>query len=644
MRPTLLLLAALPLACAPTPLPPLSATPSAPASPSPPALPPSQRFADPPLPPVSFVDPQRRAKIAAAYPELEKLFAAAHDKAKLEGLVVGLVVDGELVWSKGWGYRDVAARAPADVDTVFRIGSMTKTFTTTAMLALRDQGKLALDDRADRYIPELGGVVYARRDAPPITLRNLATHSSGLPQFGPFDFCDPKHELTEEEIVRTLPGASLGFTTNTVSDYSTEGMGLAGNIVGRVSGVGYRAFVSRALLAPLGMTESAWNEEDVSREHFAKGYVRKEDGSLENPPNFRVGATSGAGAMYSSVRDLAKWVAFHLSAWPPRDDADTGPVRRDSLREMTRPAYAGRVRAMPAPRSSPWQVDAGLGWQGLGWGAKSSCDFDLALEHGGGEEDRYTGYIEFLPTQGIGVVALWNLATLEPFETQDEAFRIVLRAAGRQSRASEPNQGLLEAQRRANELLAHWDDTKAHALLDGLFHDAISDATTRAEWEETPRKYGPCQPDGKLEADNQLVGRWNLACERGRLSVEVDLVSVNPLRIRHYRIDERHVPGDRVTRVADGIVGLSAKWREDDASKLVGAKGALAELRAALVASGPCKMDEALEGGDEHRGSFRLTCQRGARKLDVKLGAAGERAESVAMEPALAPGERCLRK
>jgi CubicO group peptidase (beta-lactamase class C family) len=613
-------------------------------SPSPPAPLASQRFADPPLPPSSFTDPERRAKIATAYPELEKLFATAHDKAKLEGLVVGLVVDGELVWSKAWGYRDVASLAPADVDTVFRIGSMTKTFTATAMLALRDQGKLALDDRADRYIPELGVVVCARRDAPPITLRNLVTHSSGLPQFGPFDFCDPKHELTEEEIVRTLPGSSLAFATNTFSDYSTEGVGLAGNIVGRVSGVGYRAFVSRALLTPLGMTESVWNEEDVPKEHFAKGYVRKEDGSLENPPNFRVGATSGAGAMYSSVRDLAKWVAFHLSAWPPRDDADTGPVRRDSLREMTRPAYAGRVWARPAPSSSPWQIDASFGWQGLGWGAKSSCDFDLALEHSGGEEDGYKGYMEFLPRQGIGLVALWNVVTSDPFVTQDDAFRIVLRAAGRQTRSSSPNPGLLEAQRRADELLAHWDDAKAHALLDGLFHDAISDATTRAEWEAIPRKYGACHPEGKLEADNELVGRWNLACERGRLSAEVDLISVEPLHIRHYQIEERHVPGEPVKRVAERIAGLGAKWRDEDARKLVGTKGGLAALKAALAASGQCKVDEALDGGDDRRGSFRLTCEHGARKLEVKLDAAGERAESAVLEPTLAAGERCLRK
>ena len=530
MRALAALVLALPLACSAASLPP--------ARPAPPA----QRFASPPLPPAAFADPQRRAKIAAAYPELEKLFAAEHDKAGLQALVVGLVVDGELAWSHAWGYRDVEARAPADVDTVFRIGSMTKTFTATAMLRLRDEGKLALDDRADRWIPELGAVVYARRDAPPITLRSLVTHASGLPQFGPFDFCDPKHELTEDEVVRVIPGSGLGFATDTYAEYSTYGMGLAGTIVGRASGMGYRTYVSRALLAPLGMTESAWNEEDVPRDHFAKGYVRKEDGALVNPPNFRVGATSGAGAMYSSVRDLAKWVAFNLAAWPPRDDADPGPVRRDTLREMTRPTYAGRVWAHPAPASSPWLVDAAAYSNGIGWGMLSTCDLDLEVDHGGGEEDGYAGFMAFLPSQGVGVVALWNMGSIEPFEARDEALRIVVRAAGPQRRVIPPNAGLLEAKRRADDLLARWDDAKAHALLDGLFFDAISDANPPAEWAAIPRKYGACHPDGPLEASNALVGRWELACERGRLGMEVDLVSVSPLRIRHFQFEERKPP------------------------------------------------------------------------------------------------------
>jgi CubicO group peptidase (beta-lactamase class C family) len=82
------------------------------------------------------------------------------------------VVDGELVWSKGYGVGDVEARAPVDVDTVFRMGSMTKTLTATAIMQLRDEGKLRLDDLAWKYVPELADVVYLFRDTARMTVWN----------------------------------------------------------------------------------------------------------------------------------------------------------------------------------------------------------------------------------------------------------------------------------------------------------------------------------------------------------------------------------------------------------------------------------------------------------------------------------------
>jgi CubicO group peptidase (beta-lactamase class C family) len=202
--------------------------------------PPQQRFNEPPLPALEFTDPARRTTIAATYSDLDAYFADIAEKWKLVGLVAGLVVDGELAWTKGYGYRDLEARAPADADTVFRMGSMTKTFTAGAVMRLRDEGKLAVEDRADKYVPELAEVVYARRDAPPMTIKNLLTHSSGLPEFGAFDYSNPDREVSEREVLAALRSANLAFTTNTTSAYSTLGMGLLGQVIARASGVPYR--------------------------------------------------------------------------------------------------------------------------------------------------------------------------------------------------------------------------------------------------------------------------------------------------------------------------------------------------------------------------------------------------------------------
>ncbi len=115
----------------------------------------TQRFDERPAPVPSFTDPARRAKLATAYSKLGAHFAQYRASQKLPGLAVGLVVDGELAWSRAYGVADLASNAPVDVDTRFEIGSITKPFTALAVLRLRDEGKLSLDAPAATYLPEL---------------------------------------------------------------------------------------------------------------------------------------------------------------------------------------------------------------------------------------------------------------------------------------------------------------------------------------------------------------------------------------------------------------------------------------------------------------------------------------------------------
>ena len=152
----------------------------------PPQVPP-QRFAQPTLPPPAFADPEERArKLAGALPEMEELFADQFKTRKMPALVVALVVDGQLRWSKAWGDRDAARKQPADLDTVFRIASLTKSFTAASVLQLRDEGKLSLDDPAEKYLPELEQLAYPTHDSPRITVRHLLSHGGGFPEDNPW--------------------------------------------------------------------------------------------------------------------------------------------------------------------------------------------------------------------------------------------------------------------------------------------------------------------------------------------------------------------------------------------------------------------------------------------------------------------------
>ena len=110
-----------------------------------------KRVAKGTVPPAAFADPERKQKLAAALPEIEKLFNASAER--MPGAVMGVIIDGELVWVKTAGVREVENKAAVTPETVFRIASMTKSFTAMAILKLRDEGKLSLDDPAARYVP-----------------------------------------------------------------------------------------------------------------------------------------------------------------------------------------------------------------------------------------------------------------------------------------------------------------------------------------------------------------------------------------------------------------------------------------------------------------------------------------------------------
>ena len=128
----------------------------------------------------------RAARLAAAFPEVDRVLAAFAERNHVPGVAYGILVDGALVHTGAVGSRELAGKTPIDQDTVFRIASMTKSFTALCILKLRDEGKLSLDDPAERYVPELAGLKYPTSDSPKLSIRHLLTHSTGFPEDNPW--------------------------------------------------------------------------------------------------------------------------------------------------------------------------------------------------------------------------------------------------------------------------------------------------------------------------------------------------------------------------------------------------------------------------------------------------------------------------
>src|SRR5262245_53909885 len=179
----------------------------------------------------------------------------------LPGVAVGVVADQDLVWATGFGFADVAARVPMTPQTRFRMASHSKLFTATAVMQLREQGKLRLDDPVSKYLPWFT-LEPSDSDDPPITIEELLTHSSGLPReagahWTTFEF------PTTDELRALMPARAAAFAPEVRWKYSNLGYSVAGMIVEAVSGQKWADYVHREIFQPLGMTASSVDK-DVS--------------------------------------------------------------------------------------------------------------------------------------------------------------------------------------------------------------------------------------------------------------------------------------------------------------------------------------------------------------------------------------------
>jgi len=504
-----------------------------------PATPPvvGQRHASFGLPPPAFTDPARREKLAAAFPDIEAFVEAEVARLRLPGAAVGIVVDGELAYAKGFGVANVVAKTPVTRETVFRIASLTKSFTAMAILQLRDEGKLSLDDPAALHVPELASLAYPTRDAPLITIRHLLTHGAGFPEDNPWG--DRQLDLSDEAFVRLIQGG-IPFSTSPASafEYSNFGFALLGRVVGRVSGLDYADHLRTRILSPLGMHATVLDERMVEKGRLARGY-RLENEALVEEKNLAHGAFGAMGGLYSSLDDLARYVAFHLSAWPPRDDREVGPLRRSSVREMHGGGRSVGLWTWPGPEGEgPRVISMGYGF---GLGAFATCEFESGVSHTGGLPG-YGSVIQFLPHHGVGVIALANL-TYAPMAPIGAEILHRLHATGALApRAAMPSKALLQAKGAVARLVTAWSDPEADATFAPSFFLDKPRPKLRSELDALRASRGACSAEEGIIAENALRGKFVLACERGFVEASITLAPTTPPRVQHLALESVESP------------------------------------------------------------------------------------------------------
>ena len=558
----------------------------------------------------------------------------------IPGLAYGVVVGGELVHSRGIGTLRVGEEAAPDADSVFRIASMTKSFTAATILCLRDEGRLSLDDPIGRHVPELANLAGPTTDSPVITVRQLMTMAAGLATDDPWGDRQQGLDLARFSELLRRP-LTFAWTPGTRFEYSNLGYGILGRLITNVAGKEYREVVRERLLEPLGMSATTYLREEVPAERLARGYLWRDDAYIEEPID-PYGALASMGGIFTSVRDLARWVAFFTDAWPPRDDPEgDAPLLRATRREMQH-----GHNPMPASISLP-ALDAdpevGAGAYGFGLFVEDNSRWGRIVGHSGG----YPGFgsnMRWQPASGLGVIVVGNHRYAPATLLAREITRSLLAADVVPVRRVQPSAAFAGPRTALEGLLATWDEDVAGRLFAMNVELDRPLALRRAELERVRAAHGPLHPDPELPAESEspVYETWWLADEwGGRVKLEVSLSPEHPPRVQTFEIKSVPAPSESLVATANAVVGALNAPRPElpdglDLGPDVERSALERALRIAAARYAPVTLGPAVGGDGAATATWRLGGMTGRLELSVTRDAATTLVTAIALRPFLA--------
>jgi len=339
------------------------------------------------LPAIAEPSPEVRALIE----RLDAQAAGEFAKDNFASATVGVVSGADLVWTKSYGWADIEAKTPATKSTIYRIGSITKEFTALMLLQLVQDGKVHFFDPVEKYFPEINKVQGRIPGAPPVTLIQLATHTSGLDR-EPGDtetYLKGPVSDWEKVLIAALPQTRYAHEPGTRYSYSNIGYAILGAALSRAAGQPFVDYMDQRIFKPLGMTSTFFEPNDGMRPRLAKGYIKEEeaiDAETAAREHQGRGYKVPNGAIYTTVEDLARFVAFQMGAEAP------AVLKKESLDE----SFNALLLADP-----DFEGGYGIGFE------VTRLDDVLLHGHSGGVAG-YQAYAYFDRSSRTGVIFLRN--------------------------------------------------------------------------------------------------------------------------------------------------------------------------------------------------------------------------------------------
>lgn len=458
--------------------------------------------------------------------EVRRIAGAMVTEGRAPGVAYGIVTRGGLVAGGGVGQAVLDGPEPT-TGSVFRIASMSKSFTAAAVLLLAERGALRLDSPVSTYVPEFGQIRPYTQDSPPVTVAHLLSMCSGLATDDPW--ADRQESLPAEAFqAEVAQGLRAVAAPGLAYEYCNTGYALLGAIVSRVTDRPFTEFVRETFMAPLGLENTTYDYTTVPAERLTTGYFKYK--ATWEPQDFTgPGAYSSIGGVLSCVDDLALWVQWLADGFPARDGLDAGPLSRASRRMM----QTAHIDIPPVLRSGSARgrltVQESNELGGYGYGLFINWDpvFGVNAEHPGG----YPGYgtsMRWHLDSGLGVIVLANGRYAPSRVLSDRLLRLVLADADAAGRTLVPWPEARAAALAITAALAGGGDPfEAVPLTMNVVMD-LSLERRRADLAEALAKVGPVAADAapqilesEVTSEAHLV--WTLPAERGKLRCEIKL-------------------------------------------------------------------------------------------------------------------------
>jgi CubicO group peptidase (beta-lactamase class C family) len=318
---------------------------------------------------------------ASAADDVDRYVLTQLERQHLPALSLAIVRGDRVVKIGGYGFANLEYRVPATADTVYEIGSVTKQFTSMAVMLLREQGRLSLDDPLGKY---LTNVPEAWK---PVTLKQLLSHTSGIPDYEEVMGYDSyRLAMTPEQVFAYVSAKPLDFPSGTQWRYSNTGYFLLTLVIEKVSGEKYVDFVTRNILVPAGMTHTRSSEPADIIPRRAAGYDHLH--ALRNRDAMQPSATGGAGMLVSTVGDMIRWAAVIGKKGILKPESYALTFTDTLLADGSRSGY------------------------GFGWFVSPMRDH-RALEHTGGTAGFSCDFL-YLPDDDVTIIVLTNSGTANP--------------------------------------------------------------------------------------------------------------------------------------------------------------------------------------------------------------------------------------